>query len=107
MPMKRITHWVNGEYSTTKAARSGEIYNPATGEVIGSVDFADSALVDQAVSVATEAFKTWRHSSLTKRTQVLFAFANYSMKTKKSSRQLLLKSTEKFSVMLSVKLHVV
>ncbi len=72
--MKRITHWVNGEYSTTKAARSGDIYNPATGEVIGSVDFADSALVDQAVNVATEVFKSWRHSSLTKRTQVLFAF---------------------------------
>ena len=72
--MKRITHWVNGEYSTSKAARSGDIYNPATGEVIGSVDFADIALVDQAVAVATEAFKTWRHSSLTKRTQVLFAF---------------------------------
>ena len=72
--MKRITHWVNGEYSTTKAARSGDIYNPATGEVIGSVDFADSALVNHAVGVAAEAFKTWRHSSLTKRTQVLFAF---------------------------------
>ena len=72
--MKRITHWVNGECSTTKAARSGDIYNPATGEVIGSVDFADSALVDQAVNVANEAFKSWRHSSLTKRTQVLFAF---------------------------------
>ena len=72
--MKRITHWVNGEYSTSKAARSGDVYNPATGEVIGSVDFADSALVDQAVGVATEAFKSWRYSSLTKRTQVLFAF---------------------------------
>ena len=72
--MKRITHWINGEFSTTKAARSGDIYNPATGEVIGNVDFADSALVDQAVGVATEAFKSWRHSSLTKRTQVLFAF---------------------------------
>lgn len=72
--MKKITHWVNGEFSTTKAARSGDIYNPATGEVIGSVDFADSALVDQAVNVASEAFKSWRHSSLTKRTQVLFAF---------------------------------
>ena len=72
--MKRITHWVNGEYSTSKAARSGDVYNPATGEVIGSVDFADSALVDQAVGVATKAFKSWRHSSLTKRTQVLFAF---------------------------------
>jgi len=72
--MKRITHWVNGEHSSAKAARSGDIYNPATGEVIGSVDFADSALVDRAVGVATEAFKTWRHGSLTKRTQVLFAF---------------------------------
>lgn len=72
--MKKITLWVNGEFSTTKAARSGDIYNPATGEVIGSVDFADSALVDQAVNVASEAFKSWRHSSLTKRTQVLFAF---------------------------------
>jgi len=30
--------------------------------------------VDRAVNAATEAFTTWRHSSLTKRTQVLFAF---------------------------------
>ena len=86
--MKRITHWVNGEYSTTKAARSGDIYNPATGEVIGSVDFADSALVNHAVGVATEAFKTWRHSSLTKRTQVLFAF-----------RELLNENKEKLAAM--------
>ncbi len=74
MPMKRITHWINGEFSTATTARTGDIYNPATGEKTGVVDFADPALVDHAVGVATEAFKTWRHSSLTKRTQVLFAF---------------------------------
>ena len=36
--------------------------------------FANAATVDSAVSAATAAFAEWRHSSLTKRTQVLFAF---------------------------------
>jgi len=34
----------------------------------------NAATVDSAVSAATAAFVEWRHSSLTKRTQVLFAF---------------------------------
>jgi malonate-semialdehyde dehydrogenase (acetylating)/methylmalonate-semialdehyde dehydrogenase len=38
------------------------------------VAFANAATVDSAVSAATAAFAEWRHSSLTKRTQVLFAF---------------------------------
>ncbi len=72
--MKEITHWINGQLSTVTAARKGEIYNPATGEITGSVAFADAALIDSVVSVATDAFNSWRHSSLTKRAQVLFAF---------------------------------
>ena len=71
---KEIKHWINGALSTAKAERHGEVFNPATGEVTAHVDFASVQDVDQAVNVATEAFKTWRHSSLTKRTQVLFAF---------------------------------
>jgi malonate-semialdehyde dehydrogenase (acetylating)/methylmalonate-semialdehyde dehydrogenase len=38
------------------------------------VAFGNTATVDSAVSAATAAFAEWRHSSLTKRTQVLFAF---------------------------------
>ena len=72
--MKQITHWINGAPSTTKLERSGDIFNPATGHITGSVAFADAATVDLAVDAATAAFTTWRHSSLTKRTQVLFAF---------------------------------
>jgi len=72
--MKQITHWINGAPSTTKSERSGDIFNPATGHITGSVAFADAATVDLAVDAATAAFTTWRHSSLTKRTQVLFAF---------------------------------
>ena len=72
--MTQITHWINGAPDTSKPERTGDIYNPATGKCTKSVVFADAATVDRAVNAATVAFTTWRHSSLTKRTQVLFAF---------------------------------
>jgi malonate-semialdehyde dehydrogenase (acetylating)/methylmalonate-semialdehyde dehydrogenase len=72
--MTQITHWINGAPDAKKPERSGDIYNPATGKVTGTVAFANAATVDLAVSAATAAFAEWRHSSLTKRTQVLFAF---------------------------------
>jgi len=72
--MTHIAHWINGALSTEKTERHGDIYNPATGQVTSTVDFASAATVDQTVQVATKAFNEWRHSSLTKRVQVLFAF---------------------------------
>jgi malonate-semialdehyde dehydrogenase (acetylating)/methylmalonate-semialdehyde dehydrogenase len=72
--MTQITHWINGALDTKKSERMGDIYNPATGKVTGTVAFGNAATVDTAVSAATAAFAEWRHSSLTKRTQVLFAF---------------------------------
>ena len=72
--MTQITHWINGALDSKKPQRSGDVFNPATGKVTKTVAFADAATVDHAVNVATQAFASWRHSSLTKRTQVLFAF---------------------------------
>ena len=72
--MTQITHWINGALDTQSSQRSGEVFNPATGKVTKTVAFADAATVDRTVAAATEAFTSWRHSSLTKRTQVLFAF---------------------------------
>ena len=72
--MTQITHWINGALDTKKPERTGDIYNPATGKVTGTVAFGNATTVDTAVSAATAAFAEWRHSSLTKRTQVLFAF---------------------------------
>ena len=72
--MKTISHWINGAVTNEKSERSGEVFNPATGKISGSVNFASTATVDMAVGVAATAFNEWRHSSLTKRTQVLFAF---------------------------------
>ncbi len=70
----RITHWINGATWTGTPARTGDVYNPATGEVTAKVDFASRATLDEAVAAAKAAFPAWRDASITKRTQVLFAF---------------------------------
>ena len=72
--MKQISHWINGKVSTETSGRKGDVYNPATGQVTVTVEFASTEQVGKVVDVATAAFNEWRHSSLTKRTQVLFAF---------------------------------
>jgi malonate-semialdehyde dehydrogenase (acetylating)/methylmalonate-semialdehyde dehydrogenase len=87
--MTQITHWINGALDTQNPKRSGEVFNPATGKVTKTVAFADAATVDRAVNAATEAFASWRHSSLTKRTQVLFAFRELVQQNKEKIASLI------------------
>jgi malonate-semialdehyde dehydrogenase (acetylating)/methylmalonate-semialdehyde dehydrogenase len=72
--MERITHWIDGKPWSGESQRHGDVYEPATGQVSGRVDFASAAEVDAAVAAATHAFTTWRQASLSKRAAVLFAF---------------------------------
>lgn len=65
--MKSISHWLNGSVTLDKSARTGEIYNPATGEVSGNVAFADLETVNKVVDISEKAFEQWRHASLTKK----------------------------------------
>ncbi|HEY5184635.1 MAG TPA: CoA-acylating methylmalonate-semialdehyde dehydrogenase [Actinomycetes bacterium] len=71
---KHLTHWIGGKPFGGVAERQGDVYDPATGEVSGKVDFASAAVVDDAVAAAKEAFAEWRNASLTRRTQVMFSF---------------------------------
>jgi malonate-semialdehyde dehydrogenase (acetylating)/methylmalonate-semialdehyde dehydrogenase len=71
---RRITHWIDGKTWGGVAQRTGEVFDPATGEVAAHVDFATDAEVDEAVAAASRAFATWRNASLAQRTSVLFAF---------------------------------
>ena len=73
--MKHVTHWIGGKpWTGGQAEHHGDIYNPATGQVSGTVDFAGPAEVAAAVQAAAGAFAAWRATSLVKRTAVLFAF---------------------------------
>ena len=69
-----ITHWIDGRPWQGTAARTGDVYDPATGEVTKVVDFASAADLDQAVAAARRAFTEWGTATLTRRMQVLFRF---------------------------------
>jgi malonate-semialdehyde dehydrogenase (acetylating)/methylmalonate-semialdehyde dehydrogenase len=71
---KQINHWIDGKHYERAAERTGDVFNPATGEVQAKVAFATPAVVDEAVESAWKASQTWRHASIAKRTKVLFAF---------------------------------
>jgi malonate-semialdehyde dehydrogenase (acetylating)/methylmalonate-semialdehyde dehydrogenase len=70
--VRRITHWIGGRAVAGESGRSGPVYNPATGQQTGAVDFASAEEVDRAVQTAKEAFPTWRALSLSRRTELFF-----------------------------------
>ncbi|NED54535.1 aldehyde dehydrogenase family protein, partial [Micromonospora aurantiaca] len=69
---KRVTHWIGGKPFDGESARRGDLYEPASGRIAGTVDFAGQDEVDAAVAAAKAAFPGWRDASLSQRTRVLF-----------------------------------
>jgi malonate-semialdehyde dehydrogenase (acetylating) / methylmalonate-semialdehyde dehydrogenase len=68
----RIAHWIDGQRVEGTSGRSGPVYNPATGEQSGEVDFASLEEIDAAVQAAKRAFAGWRTMSLSRRTELFF-----------------------------------
>jgi malonate-semialdehyde dehydrogenase (acetylating)/methylmalonate-semialdehyde dehydrogenase len=70
----RVSHWIDGKPYSGVAERTGDVFDPATGEVAAKVDFAAQEQVEEAVAAAKRAFPGWRGTSLAGRTRVMFAF---------------------------------
>jgi malonate-semialdehyde dehydrogenase (acetylating)/methylmalonate-semialdehyde dehydrogenase len=69
---KPIHHWIGGTTVPGASGRSGSVWNPATGEQTGAVDFATVEEVDAAVAAAKDAFASWRAVSLARRAELFF-----------------------------------
>src|SRR3954466_4728226 len=69
---KPIHHWIGGKSVPGTSGRSGPVWNPATGEQSGAVDFATVEEIDAAVQAAKEAFTSWRHVSVARRAELFF-----------------------------------
>jgi len=69
---KRISHWIGGQVVAGTSGRRGPVYNPATGEQTGAVDFATAEEIDAAVQTAKAAFPSWRALSLSRRAELMF-----------------------------------
>jgi malonate-semialdehyde dehydrogenase (acetylating)/methylmalonate-semialdehyde dehydrogenase len=70
--VKQIHHYIAGRSVPGTSGRTSPVFDPATGTVQAEVDLASAAEVDAAVAAALAAFAEWRHSSLSRRSEVLF-----------------------------------
>jgi malonate-semialdehyde dehydrogenase (acetylating)/methylmalonate-semialdehyde dehydrogenase len=67
-----IRNYVNGEWVASGSARTGVVWNPATGEQIATVPYSDHADVDLAVKAARDAYPQWRETPPMTRARYLF-----------------------------------
>jgi malonate-semialdehyde dehydrogenase (acetylating)/methylmalonate-semialdehyde dehydrogenase len=70
--MKKISHWIDGQIVESTSGRSGNVFDPATGEVQAEVGFASVEEMDRAVAVAKAAFPEWRATNLSRRAEIMF-----------------------------------
>ena len=71
--MKQISHFINGQI-TEPGQRSAPVFNPALGEQVAEVSLAPVETVEEAISVAKEAFQSWSKVTPLNRSRILFKF---------------------------------
>ena len=71
---KLIPHHIGGARVEGSSGRTSPVYNPATGEVTGSVTLASTAEVNEAVAVARKAWPAWANTTPLRRARILNKF---------------------------------
>jgi malonate-semialdehyde dehydrogenase (acetylating)/methylmalonate-semialdehyde dehydrogenase len=66
--------WIGGKRVPSRSGRSGEVYDPATGEVLRRAPFASAEEVGVAVAAARAAFPGWRDTPPVRRARILMRF---------------------------------
>ncbi len=69
-----IEHWAAGRPFAGTTDRGADITNPATGRVRARVPLATASDAQHVIATADAAANGWAHTSLARRTRVLFAF---------------------------------
>jgi len=73
--VSEIVHWIAGRFDPGHpAARSGDVFDPARGEVIARVRLAGESEVGAAVAAARRGFESWSQVPVGRRARVMFRF---------------------------------
>src|SRR5580693_7093843 len=72
--MRLIGHFIGGKEVAGTSGRTGDVYDPNTGEVQAKIAFADLKEVEHAIAVAQAAQPGWAATNPQRRARVLFKF---------------------------------
>jgi malonate-semialdehyde dehydrogenase (acetylating)/methylmalonate-semialdehyde dehydrogenase len=88
-PMREIGHFIGGKAVAGSSGRSGDVFNPNTGEVQAKVSFASKSEMEQAIANAAAAQPAWAATNPQRRARVLFKFLELAQKEFDSLAKLL------------------
>ena len=74
LSVQQLGHYISGAPVASSSGRFKDVFNPATGQVTGSVALAAVEEVDAAVKAAKAAFPAWSETAPIKRARILFKF---------------------------------
>jgi malonate-semialdehyde dehydrogenase (acetylating) / methylmalonate-semialdehyde dehydrogenase len=74
MPMPVLDLWIGGKPVRSASGRAGDVFDPATGEVVRRAPFASAEEVGAAVAAAKAAFPAWRDTPPVRRARILARF---------------------------------
>jgi malonate-semialdehyde dehydrogenase (acetylating)/methylmalonate-semialdehyde dehydrogenase len=97
LTLQTVPAWINGK-PVAPGGRTGEVFNPATGQVAKKVCFSDPSTIDAAVKAAAAAFPEWRDTPPLRRARIL---QEYLSLLKKEQKQLAQIVTEEHGKVLS------
>src|SRR5678810_1274017 len=63
--------FINGEWRAARSGRTMPVVNPASGDTIGSLAFAERADLDEALEAAARGFATWKKVSAYERSKIM------------------------------------
>src|SRR5512139_3047362 len=72
--MREIGHFIGGKTVKGASGRSGDVFDPNTGEVQAKVALASKAEVEHAIAVAAAAQPAWAATNPQRRARVMFKF---------------------------------
>lgn len=74
--LKQIHNFIDNKWCPPAGGQFLDNYNPATGEVVSALADSDARDIEQAVSVAMHAFKSYGHTTFEERAQLLYRLAD-------------------------------
>ena len=87
--MREIGHFVGGKEVKGTSGRSGDVFNPNTGEVQAKLAFAAKSEVEQAIANADAAQPAWAATNPQRRARVMFKFLELIQKDVENLAKLL------------------
>jgi succinate-semialdehyde dehydrogenase/glutarate-semialdehyde dehydrogenase len=71
-----VNLFINGAWGPAASGRTAPVFNPATGEQIGTHAFAEKADLDRALEAADKGFRVWRKTPAFDRYKIMRKAAN-------------------------------